>query len=52
MTKALSIFPFRAQAIITAETLKIGLYCLPLVPLGVWIGVWLNGSLATPISLK
>lgn len=33
---------FAPKAIITAETLKIGLYCLPLVPLGVWIGVWLN----------
>ena len=30
------------KAIITAETLRIGLYCLPLVPLGVWVGVWLN----------
>lgn len=33
---------FAPKAIITWETLKIGLYCLPLVPLGVWSGVWLN----------
>ncbi|MBO7524129.1 MAG: sulfite exporter TauE/SafE family protein [Verrucomicrobia bacterium] len=33
---------FAPHAIITLETLKIGLYCFPLVPLGVWAGIWLN----------
>jgi hypothetical protein len=33
---------FVHQQIITAETLLTGLQYLPLVPVGVWIGVWLN----------
>ena len=35
--------PFLApRGIINAETLKIALYCSPLVPLGVWAGIWMN----------
>lgn len=33
---------FVANGIITRETLLTGLAYLPLVPLGVWLGVWLN----------
>ena len=33
---------FLQQGIITRETLLTGLYYLPLVPIGVWLGVWLN----------
>ena len=35
--------PFFVQrGIITRETLLTGLHYFPLVPLGVWLGVWLN----------
>ena len=30
------------KGIITRETLLTGLYYLPLIPVGVWLGVWLN----------
>lgn len=33
---------FVVQGIITRETLLTGLYYLPLVPVGVWLGVWMN----------
>jgi len=33
---------FAAEPIITFETVQTGLFYLPLVPLGVWLGVWLN----------
>ncbi len=33
---------FAANQIITSGTLKISLVFLPLIPLGVWLGVWLN----------
>ena len=33
---------FIAQGIITTETLLTGLLYLPLIPLGVWAGLWLN----------
>jgi hypothetical protein len=33
---------FVAQGIVTRETLLTGLGYLPLIPLGVWAGVWLN----------
>jgi uncharacterized membrane protein YfcA len=33
---------FVQQGIITRETLLTGLHYFPLVPLGVWLGVWLN----------
>jgi hypothetical protein len=37
---------FIAQGIITRETLLTGLWYLPLIPLGVGIGVWLNRKLS------
>lgn len=33
---------FLSQQIITRETLLTGLYYFPLVPVGVWLGVWMN----------
>src|SRR5262249_13792991 len=33
---------FALQRIITWETVLAGAYYLPLIPLGVWLGVWLN----------
>ena len=33
---------FAVQGIIGRETLMTGLFYLPLIPLGVWLGVWLN----------
>jgi uncharacterized membrane protein YfcA len=33
---------FVGQGIITRETLTLGLVYLPLIPVGVWLGVWLN----------
>lgn len=33
---------FLSQHIITRETLLTGLYYFPLVPVGVWLGVWMN----------
>ena len=33
---------FAARGIINGETLRFDLWCVPLVPVGVWIGVWLN----------
>jgi uncharacterized membrane protein YfcA len=33
---------FVGQGIITRDTVMMGLCYLPLIPLGVWIGVWLN----------
>ncbi len=33
---------FVAAKVITWETLRMGLWFLPLIPVGVWLGVWLN----------
>ncbi len=33
---------FIARGIIHADTLRISLFFLPLIPVGVWLGVWLN----------
>jgi uncharacterized protein len=33
---------FAAKGIITAETLWLDLKLLPLIPVGVWLGLWLN----------
>ncbi len=33
---------FVAADVITLETVRMGLWFLPLIPLGVWLGVWLN----------
>ena len=38
--------------IITPETLKVGLYYSPLIPLGVWAGVWLNRKVSEKLFLR
>ncbi len=43
---------FVAQGIITRETLLMGLYYFALVPLGVWLGVWLNRRFSERMFLK
>lgn len=43
---------FIQQGLITRETLLTGLYYLPLVPLGVWLGVWLNRKFTERFFLK
>ena len=43
---------FIAQGIITRETLLTGLHYLPLIPLGVWAGVWLNRKVSEKIFLR
>ena len=45
--------PFFVQkGIITRETLWTGLYFLPLVPVGVWLGVWLNRKFSEKLFLR
>lgn len=41
-----------AQGIITRETLLMGVYYLPIIPLGVWIGVWLNRKFSEKLFLR
>ena len=43
---------FIQQGIINRETLWTGLYYFPLVPLGVWLGVWLNRKFSEAFFLK
>lgn len=43
---------FAAQGIITRETLLTGLCYSPLIPLGVWIGVWLNRKFSEKLFLR
>ena len=43
---------FVANGIITRETLLVGLRYLPLVPVGVWLGVWLNRKLPERVFLR
>jgi uncharacterized protein len=43
---------FAPQAIITRETLKMSLTFLPLIPVGVWLGVWLNRKFSEQAFLK
>lgn len=43
---------FVAQGIITRETLWTGLLYLPLIPLGVWLGVWLNRKFSEKTFLR
>lgn len=43
---------FLTQGIITRDTLLTGLYYLPLVPVGVWLGVWLNRKCSEQAFLR
>jgi uncharacterized protein len=43
---------FVAKGIITHETLLTGLRYLPLVPVGVWLGVWLNRKIPEKTFLR
>lgn len=43
---------FIHQGIITTETLRTGLYFFPLVPAGVWLGVWLNRKFSERLFLR
>lgn len=42
---------FAPEAIITRQTLKVSLLFLPLIPLGVWLGVWLNRKFSEELFL-
>jgi uncharacterized protein len=53
LDRAVLDFPLLApHAIITRETLRASLTYLPLVPLGVWLGVWLNRKFSEALFLK
>jgi uncharacterized protein len=43
---------FAAQAMITRETLWMSLKFLPLIPVGVWLGVWLNRKFSEQAFLR
>jgi hypothetical protein len=43
---------FLQQGIITRDTLVTGLYYSALVPVGVWLGVWLNRKFSEASFLK
>jgi uncharacterized protein len=43
---------FVAGDIITRQTLLIGLMFLPLIPLGVWVGIWLNRRCSEKLFLR
>ncbi len=43
---------FVQQGIITQETLLTGLRYFPLVPIGVWLGIWLNRKVSEQLFLK
>ena len=43
---------FVANGIITRETAMTGLYFLPLIPVGVWLGLWLNRRMSEGLFLK
>src|SRR5882762_282483 len=43
---------FIAQGIVTRETLLTGLAYFPLIPVGVWIGVWLNRRFSEKLFLR
>ncbi len=43
---------FVQQGIITRETLLTGLCYFPLVPIGVWLGIWLNRKVSERLFLK
>ncbi len=53
LDRALLDWPvFAPQAMITRETLWMSLKFLPLVPVGVWLGVWLNRKVSEEGFLK
>jgi uncharacterized protein len=43
---------FIGQGLITVETLLLGVRYLPLIPVGVWLGVWLNRRFSEKFFLK
>ncbi len=43
---------FAANGILTRETLLTGLCYLPLIPFGVWLGVWLNRKVSERLFLR
>ena len=43
---------FIHQGIITRDTMLTGLCYLPLVPIGVWLGLWLNRKVSEPLFLN
>jgi len=43
---------FVGQGIIHRETLLTGLYYFPLIPIGVWLGVWLNRRVSERLFLR
>ena len=43
---------FIAQGIVTKETLLTGLCYMPLIPIGVWTGIWLNRKCSEKIFLR
>ena len=43
---------FAANGILTRETLLTGLHYFPLIPLGVWAGVWLNRKFSEKLFLR
>ncbi len=43
---------FIHQGIISRESLLTGLYYFPLVPIGVWLGVWLNRKFSEKVFLQ
>lgn len=43
---------FVANEVITWDTLHTGLYFFPLVPLGVWLGVWMNRRMSEKFFLN
>jgi len=43
---------FTATGIITRETVIAGLWFLPIIPLGIWLGLWMNRKLSEAMFLK
>jgi hypothetical protein len=43
---------FAAEALITRETLLTSAKFFPLVPLGVWLGVWLNRRFSETVFVR
>lgn len=43
---------FVAKGIVTQETLLMGLAYLPLIPVGVWAGIWLNRKVSEKLFLR